>query len=168
VEVLAGGGPQDVIELTLALAREMLRGAGREDVDPADRLADGSAMDAWRRMIAAQGGDPDADLPVARHQQVVEAPAAGVVTRLDAMAVGLAAWRLGAGRAKQGEPVQAGAGVEIHARPGDRVAEGQPLLTLHTDEPDRFDRATAALANGFDISHAPSYEPAPLVLERVE
>src|SRR6476619_4613237 len=100
VEVLAGGGPEDVVELTLALAREMLRGAGREDVDPADRLADGSAMDAWRRMIAAQGGDPDAVLPSALHDEVVAAPADGVVSRLDAMAVGLAAWRLGAGRAK--------------------------------------------------------------------
>ena len=166
VEVLAGGGPADVVELTLALAREMLRGAGREDVDPADRLADGSAMDAWRRMIAAQGGDPDAVLPVARHTEVVAAPADGVVSRLDAMAVGLAAWRLGAGRAAQGEPVQAGAGVEIHARPGDRVAAGQPLLTLHTDEPARFERAKAALDGGFDISDEPP-TPVPLVLGTV-
>ena len=171
VEVLSGGGPEDVVELTLALAREMLRGAGREDVDPADRLADGSAMDAWRRMIAAQGGDPDAVLPVARHQEVVAAPASGVVGRLDAMAVGLAAWRLGAGRAKQGEPVQAGAGVEIHARPGESVTEGQPLLTLHPDEPDRFARAKAALEGGFDISDPSSYEPTdavPLIIARVD
>ncbi len=166
VEVLAGGGPEDVVELTLALAREMLRGAGREDVDPADRLADGSAMDAWRRMIAAQGGDPDAPLPVAKHSEVVAAPQDGVVSRLDAMAVGLAAWRLGAGRATQGEPVQAGAGVEIHARPGERVAAGQPLLTLHTDEPARFDRARAALDGVFDISDA-APEPGPLVLDTV-
>ena len=167
VEVLAGGGPPDVVELTLALAREMLRGAGREDVDPADRLADGSAMDAWRRMIAAQGGDPDAPLPTAEHTEVVTAPADGVVTRLDAMAVGLAAWRLGAGRATQGEPVQAGAGVELHARPGDRVRQGQPLLTLHTDEPDRFDRAQAALDGGIDIGEAAA-APAPLVIERID
>ena len=167
VEVLAGGGPEDVVALTVALAREMLRGAGREDVDPADRLTDGSAMDAWRRMIAAQGGDPDAELPVARHTEVVTAPSAGVVSRLDAMAVGLAAWRLGAGRAKQGEPVQAGAGVEIHARPGEHVVAGQPLLTLHTDEPGRFDRAKAALEGGFDISDS-AQEPHPLLLGTVE
>jgi thymidine phosphorylase len=167
VEVLAGGGPEDIVELTLALAREMLRGAGREDVDPADRLADGSAMDAWRRMIAAQGGDPDAVLPSALHSEVVTAPASGVVGRLDAMAVGLAAWRLGAGRAKQGEPVQAGAGVEIHARPGEKVTEGQPLLTLHTDEPSRFDRAKAALEGGFDIADS-APEPSPLVIARVD
>ena len=152
VEVLAGGGPEDVVELTLALAREMLAGAGRDDVDPADKLADGSAMDAWRAMISAQGGDPSAELPTARHTQVVTAPASGVVTRLDAMAVGMAAWRLGAGRASQGEPVQAGAGVEIHARPGETVAEGQPLLTLHTDDEPRFARALASLEGGFDIA----------------
>ncbi len=166
VEVLAGGGPEDVVALTVALAREMLRGAGREDVDPADRLTDGSAMDAWRRMIAAQGGDPDAELPVARHTEVVTAPSGGVVSRLDAMAVGLAAWRLGAGRAKQGEPVQAGAGVEIHARPGEHVDAGQPLLTLHTDEPERFERAKAALESGFDISET-APEPQPLLLGTV-
>ncbi|QIK65511.1 thymidine phosphorylase [Nocardioides sp. HDW12B] len=170
VEVLAGGGPEDVVELTLALAREMLAGAGRDDVDPADKLADGSAMDAWRAMISAQGGDPSAELPTARHTQVVTAPASGVVTRLDAMAVGLAAWRLGAGRASQGEPVQAGAGVEIHARPGESVTEGQPLLTLHTDDEPRFARALASLEGGFDITAddgGPAYRPAPLVIDRV-
>jgi thymidine phosphorylase len=166
VEVLGGGGPVDVVELTLALAREMLAGAGREDVDPADRLADGSAMDVWRRMVAAQGGDPDADLPVARHTEVVAAPATGTLTRLDAMAVGMAAWRLGAGRAQQGEPVQAGAGVELHARPGDRVTAGRPLLTLHTDEPERFPRALASLEGGFDIEDG-DFTRSPLVLDRV-
>ena len=166
VEVLAGGGPSDVVELTLALAREMLAGAGRDDVDPADRLADGSAMDVWRRMITAQGGDPEAPLPTAVHTDEVRAEADGVLVRLDAMAVGLAAWRLGAGRARQGEPVQAGAGVELHARPGDAVRRGQPLLTLHTDEPARFERARAALAGGLEVGgRAP--EPTPLVLDRV-
>ncbi|MDX6323956.1 MAG: thymidine phosphorylase [Nocardioidaceae bacterium] len=166
LEVLEGGGPADVVELTLALAREMLAGAGRTDVDPADRLADGSAMDVWRRMIAAQGGDPSAALPTSRHTEVVSAPAAGVLTRLDAMAVGLAAWRLGAGRSRQGEPVQAGAGVELHARPGDSVREGEPLLTLHTDEPSRFPRAAAALEGAIEVGDS-SYRPGPLVLERV-
>ena len=128
VEVLAGGGPADVVELTLALAREMLAGAGVTDVDPADKLADGSAMDAWKAMVRAQGGDPDATLPTARESHVVTAPATGTLTRLDAMAVGLAAWRLGAGRARKEDPVQAGAGVVWHARPGDEVTEGQPLL----------------------------------------
>ena len=168
VEILAGGGPADVVELTLALAREMLIGAGVTDVDPADRLADGSAMDAWRRMIAAQGGDPDAPLPVAREQHVVAAPASGVLTRLDAMAVGLAAWRLGAGRARKEDPVQAGAGVVWHARPGDAVTEGQPLFTLHTDEPERFERALASLEGGWDIA-APgtAFAPSPLVIDRI-
>jgi thymidine phosphorylase len=168
VEVLAGGGPADVVELTLALAREMLAGAGKGDVDPADLLASGAAMDRWKAMISAQGGDPDAPLPVAREQHVVPAPSTGVLTRLDAMAVGLAAWRLGAGRAKLGDAVQAGAGVEWHARPGDQVTEGQPLLTLHTDEPDRFDRALESLAGGYDVAPpGTSYAPTPLIHDRI-
>jgi thymidine phosphorylase len=168
VDVLAGGGPADVVELTLALAREMLAGAGVTDVDPADRLADGSAMDVWRRMISAQGGDPDASLATARESTVVRATSSGVLTRLDAMAVGLAAWRLGAGRARKEDPVQAAAGVVMHAKPGDEVREGQELLTLHTDEPERFDRALAALEGGIDIDRAGSpLSTPPLVLERV-
>jgi len=168
VEVLAGGGPADVVELTLALAREMLAGAGRSDIDPAEKLSDGSAMDSWKAMIRAQGGDPDAPMPTARESHVVTAATSGVLTRLDAMAVGLAAWRLGAGRARKEDPVQAGAGVVWHARPGDEVTEGAPLFTLLTDEPDRFDRALAALEGGWDISvDAASYEPQPLVIDRV-
>jgi thymidine phosphorylase len=167
VEVLAGGGPADVVELTLALAREMLAGAGRDDVDPADKLADGSAMDSWHAMISAQGGDPDAALPTARESHVVPAPSSGTLTRLDAMAVGLAAWRLGAGRARKEDAVQAGAGVVWHARPGDEVREGEPLLTLLTDEPDRFARALDALEGGYDVGDASSYAPQPLLLDRV-
>ncbi len=151
VEVLAGGGPTDVVELTLALAHEMLIGAGRSDVDPAEKLADGSAMDVWRAMIAAQGGDPDGTLPVARESEVVRADSDGVLTRLDALAVGVAAWRLGAGRARQGEAVQAGAGMQIHAKPGDTVRAGDRLLTLHTDTPERFERALAALEDAVEI-----------------
>jgi thymidine phosphorylase len=167
VEVLAGGGPADVIELTLALAREMLAGAGVSDIDPADKLADGSAMDAWKAMISAQGGDPDAALPVAKESHVVTAPTTGTLTRLDAMAVGLAAWRLGAGRARKEDPVQAGAGVVWHARPGDEVAEGQPLFTLLTDEPERFDRALASLEGGYTIEGGASFAPGPIVLDRI-
>ncbi|WP_107772086.1 thymidine phosphorylase [Nocardioides sediminis] len=167
VEVLAGGGPADVVELTLALAREMLAGAGVTDVDPADRLADGSAMDAWKAMIRAQGGDPDAPLPTARESHVVTAPASGTLTRLDAMAVGLAAWRLGAGRARKEDPVQAGAGVVWHARPGDAVTEGQPLLTLLTDEPERFERALESLEGGYEVGDEASYTPTDLVLDRI-
>ncbi|MDH2413700.1 thymidine phosphorylase [Nocardioides sp. CER19] len=168
VEVLAGGGPADVVELTLALAREMLAGAGITDVDPADKLADGSAMDAWKAMIRAQDGDPDAPLPAAAEQHVISAPASGVLTRLDAMAVGLAAWRLGAGRARKEDPVSPGAGVVWHARPGDTVTEGTPLLTLHADDPSRFERALESLEGGFDIAPAGTeLRPAPLVIERV-
>ncbi|MFL6156132.1 MAG: thymidine phosphorylase [Marmoricola sp.] len=168
VEVLAGGGPADVVELTLALAREMLAGAGKDDVDPAEVLASGGAMDAWKAMISAQGGDPDAALPVARENHVVAAPSDGVLTRLDAMAVGLAAWRLGAGRAALGDPVQAGAGVVWHARPGDTVTAGEPLMTLHTDEPERFERALAALDGGYDVSPTgTAYEAAPLIIDRI-
>ncbi|GAA4675931.1 thymidine phosphorylase [Nocardioides nanhaiensis] len=168
VEVLAGGGPSDVVELTVALAREMLAGAGRDDVDPAEVLASGRAMDTWNAMIRAQGGDPGAALPQARETHVVAAPATGVLTRLDAMAVGMAAWRLGAGRARKEDPVQAGAGVVWHARPGDAVREGEPLLTLHTDEPARFDRALASLEGGYDITPGETpFVPAPLLIDRV-
>ncbi len=167
VEVLAGGGPADVVELTLALAREMLAGAGRDDVDPASVLASGKAMDTWKAMIRAQDGDPEAALPIARHSHEVVAPASGVLTRLDAMAVGLAAWRLGAGRARKEDPVQAGAGVVWHARPGDEVVEGAPLFTLLTDDESRFDRALASLDGGFEIGDAASYTSTPLLLDRV-
>ncbi|MBF6172509.1 thymidine phosphorylase [Nocardia blacklockiae] len=166
VEVLAGGGPGDVVELTLALAREMLAQAGIHEVDPADALADGRAMDHWRAMIAAQGGDPDAPLPRAKHAETVPAERSGTLTRLDAMAVGLAAWRLGAGRARQGDPVQFGAGVEMHAKPGDAVTAGQPLFTLHTDTPEAIPIALDTLRAGHDIGpEAPA--PTPLVLDRI-
>lgn len=151
VEVLAGGGPADVVELTLALAREMLAAAGKTDIDPAEALASGKAMDVWKRMILAQGGDPDAALPVSRETHTVKAPASGTLIRLDAMGVGVAAWRLGAGRSRPGEVVQAAAGVVLHAKPGDTVLEGQPLLTLHTDTPARFERSLAALEGAFEV-----------------
>lgn len=168
VEVLAGGGPADVVELTLALAREMLDAAGLHDADPAKALADGSAMDVWRRMIAAQGGDPDAALPVAREQHVVNASADGVLEILDAYAVGIAAWRLGAGRARKEDVVQLGAGVELHAKPGDSVVAGQPLMTLHTDTPEKFAYALDAL-DGAVLLGPPgaAFEPKPIVLDRI-
>jgi thymidine phosphorylase len=166
VEVLAGGGPADVVELTVALAREMLAAAGLSDVDPALALADGRAMDVWRRMIAAQGGDPDAPLPVARETQDVPAPASGVLTGLDAYAVGVAAWRLGAGRARKEDPVSAAAGVELLAKPGDRVTAGAPLLRLHTDDPDRFARALSALDGAVTVGPA-AQDATPLLLDRI-
>ncbi|MER7748471.1 thymidine phosphorylase [Streptomyces bacillaris] len=168
VEVLAGGGPKDVVDLTLALAREMLDAAGLKDADPEKALADGSAMDVWRRMISAQGGDPDAPLPTAREHHIITAPASGVLTRLDAYDVGVAAWRLGAGRARKEDPVQAGAGVELHAKPGDTVTEGQPLMTLHTDTPEKFDYALKALPDAYDIAPTgTSFAPLPVVRERI-
>ncbi|MFG2135608.1 thymidine phosphorylase [Streptomyces sp. NPDC048650] len=168
VEVLAGGGPQDVIDLTLALAREMLDAAGLTDADPAKALADGSAMDHWRRMITAQGGNPDAPLPVAREQHTVTASATGVLTTLDAYAVGLAAWRLGAGRARKEDPVQAGAGVELHAKPGDTVTAGRPLFTLHTDTPEKLPYALEALDGAVLVGPADAdFTASPVVLERI-
>ncbi|WP_405498826.1 thymidine phosphorylase [Nocardia sp. NBC_00511] len=167
LDVLAGGGPPDVVDLTLALAREMLAQAGIDGIDPADALADGRAMDQWRNMIRAQGGDPDADLPQARHTECVRASESGTLMRLDALAVGLAAWRLGAGRARQGDPVQAGAGIEMHAKPGDSIKRGQPLLTLHTDTPDAFPGALEALRDAYTITPDGEFAPAPLILGRI-
>jgi thymidine phosphorylase len=166
VEVLAGGGPADVVELTVELAREMLAAAGKDDVDPADVLASGAAMDVWKRMISAQGGDPDAPLPTPKETHVVTAPASGTLTRLDALSVGVAAWRLGAGRSRPGEQVQAAAGVLMHAKPGDEVTAGQPLLTLQTDTPERFDRAVAALDGAYDIGTGRADAPS-VVIDRI-
>jgi thymidine phosphorylase len=170
VEVLAGGGPPDVVELTVALGREMLAAAGLgAGGDPADALRDGRAMDVWRAMIAAQGGDPDAPLPVARETEHVLAPADGVLVGLDARAVGVAAWRLGAGRARKEDAVSAAAGVELHAKPGDAVRAGRPLLTLHADDTERFGPAADALAGAVRIAPAGSAPPGrPLVLERID
>jgi thymidine phosphorylase len=166
VEVLAGGGPSDVVELTVALAAEMLGAVGLSDVDPGELLRNGRAMDVWRAMIRAQGGDPDAALPTAREVHVVPAPASGVLTRLDAYAVGVAAWRLGAGRARKEDPVSAGAGVRMLAKPGDRVLAGAPLLELHADDAGRFERALAALEGAVSVAETAG-AAAELILGRV-
>lgn len=168
VEVLAGGGPADVVELTLALAREMLRQAGRLDADPEAALADGRAMDVWRRMVRAQGGDPDAPLPRSAHQDTVVAETSGYVTAMDALGIGVASWRLGAGRARKEDPVQAEAGIELLAVPGDRVSAGQPLLRLHTQTPERFRRAREALAGAISIGPEAPDLPGSVVLGRVD
>jgi len=166
IEVLDGGGPQDVIELTVALAREMITAVGRDDHDPADVLKSGAAMDVWRSLIKAQGGDPDAELPDARETDVIIAQRDGVLQSMDAFAVGEAAWRLGAGRARKEHAVQPGAGVVLHAKPGARVREGQPLITLHTDTPERFALARESLEGAYAIGEA-APEQRPLILDRV-
>ncbi len=171
VEVLAGGGPSDIVELTLILAREMLDAAGISGKDPEKALKDGSAMDVWRTMISAQGGNPDAPLPVAKDQLVIKAQASGTMLSMDAMKVGVAVWRLGAGRSRQGEQVQAGAGIEIHCKPGEAIAAGSPIFTLHTDTPERFARAQEILSDSVIIGELPpsgKVDRMPLVLERIE
>ena len=167
IEVLAGGGPADVVELTILLAREMIDAAGIVGKDPADALKDGSAMDHWKRMIAAQGGNPDAKLPVAREKHLITATESGVMTKMDAMKIGVSAWRLGAGRSKQGEKVQAGAGIEMHYKPGEYIKKGDPLLTLHTDEPARFERAIEILSGAIEIKENGKVDRLPLVIERI-
>ncbi|RAM37095.1 thymidine phosphorylase [Arthrobacter globiformis] len=167
VEVLAGGGPADVVELTVRLAEEMLRCAGVSDADPAAALKDGRAMDVWNRMIAAQGGDPRAKLPVARESETIYAPADGVLMELDAFAVGVAAWRLGAGRARKEDAVQAAAGVRMHAKPGATVRAGEPLLTLLTDTPEKFARAKEALEHAATIAPAGSRPAQQLIIDRI-
>lgn len=166
LEVLAGGGPADVVELTLRLAAEMLALAGVGDRDPADTLRDGTAMDRFRRLVAAQGGDLSVPLPIGRHSETVTAPRGGTMGDIDAMAVGLAAWRLGAGRSRPGERVQAGAGLRIHRHPGEPVAAGEPLFTLYTDTPERFGAALAELDGGWSVGDgAPA--PRPLIIDRI-
>ncbi|WP_408066445.1 thymidine phosphorylase [[Mycobacterium] crassicus] len=151
LEVLAGGGPADVVSLTLTLAAEMLTLAGLDKCDPAATLVDGTAMDRFTAMIAAQGGDLGVPLPVAACSETITAPRDGTMGEIDAMAVGMTAWRLGAGRARPGEGVQAGAGVRIHRRPGDPVRAGEALFTLYTDTPKRFGPACAELDGGYRI-----------------
>lgn len=168
VEVLAGGGPRDVVELTLLLAREMIDLAGIQGKDPEKALKDGSAMDVWRKMISAQGGNPSAPLPVARERHQYLATQAGRMVGMDAMKVGVAAWRLGAGRSRQGERVQAGAGIELHAKPGDEITVGQLLMTLHTDEPERFPRGLEALVDSVSIVVGGDVNRLPLVVERIQ
>ncbi|WP_033441072.1 thymidine phosphorylase [Saccharothrix sp. NRRL B-16314] len=165
VEVLRGGGPADVVELTVALAREMLSRAGIS-ADPAAVLASGEAYETWARMIRAQGGDPDAPLAVGKHKHVVTAPSDGYLTTLDAYAVGVAAWRLGAGRARKEDPVQAGAGILCLAKPGDRVTEGQPLLELYTETPDAIPAALESLDGGYEIGETPPTRT-PLVIDTI-
>jgi len=192
LEVLAGGGPPDVVELTLALAREMLDAAARvvtergvtaagvaakssqayrmagdlRQADLAQALGDGRAMDTFRAMIRAQGGDPDAPLPVAAHTQEVVSPSDGYLTSLDALKVGVAAWRLGAGRAVRTDPVQAGAGVQLHAKPGDRVRAGEPLMTLHTDTEAAIPRAVEALEGAWSIG-PDKMTPTGVIIDRI-
>ena len=165
VTALEGGGPEDLMELTLALAREMLDLAGVE-ADPAEAIEDGSALDKYREMVAAQGGDPHAPIAEAPEKRIVPAPASGFITRLNARAVGVAAWRLGAGRSRKEDPVSAGAGVVCLAKPGDEVSEGEALLELHADDAARFAAAEEALEGAVEIEA----EPAPrqeMIFERV-
>jgi len=170
LEVLAGGGPSDVVELTLILANEMLAAVGiKPKVSPEQALKNGMAMDVWRKMISAQGGDNNAPLPVAKEKLEISASTSGKLLTLDAMKVGVAAWRLGAGRQKQGEVLQLGAGVEIHVKPGDTVKSGQSILTLHTDDSTRFARAQEVLTGAYSIGGSDDIvKRLPLVIERIE
>ncbi|MBT5089421.1 MAG: thymidine phosphorylase [Micrococcales bacterium] len=166
IEVLSGGGPEDVIEITVELAKEMLKLSGITDVDPRENLSNGKALEKWREMIKAQGGDPDAALPKAEHWHVVRAKESGYVSSLEAISVGVASWRLGAGRERKEDAVQFGAGIEIHAQVGTAVKAGDPVMTLYTETPERFERAIALAEEAIGISER---EPAArkLVLGRV-
>ncbi|WP_431239112.1 thymidine phosphorylase [Mycolicibacterium aichiense] len=166
LEVLAGGGPDDVVELTVRLAREMLALAGIDGRDPAQTLHDGTAMDHFRALVTAQGGDVHAQLPIGAHSETVPAPRGGTMGDIDALAMGLAVWRLGAGRAAPGQPVQFGAGIRIHRRPGEPVSAGEPLFTLYTDTPERIPAAMAELDGAFTVVDTP-LRPRPLVIDRI-
>ena len=167
VEVLSGGGSQDLIDITVELAREMLRLSGKTDVDVAAALNDGRAMDKWNEMIRAQHGDPTEKLQVAKHEHTILADSSGFVNELDALAVGTASWRLGAGRARKEDPVQFGAGIILHAKRGEKIEKGAPLMTLYTDEAERFDRAVEALSGGIKIESEISTSFTPLILDRI-
>jgi thymidine phosphorylase len=164
IEVLQGGGPSDVVELTVELAREMLSLVGI-DADPAQNLKNGKAYDKWREMIAAQGGDNDAPLPKAKHSHQILAEESGSLSRFDALALGVASWRLGAGRERKEDAVQFGAGIELHVQLGAEVTKGQPLMTLFTDTPEKFERAIESATAGIEIgSSAPARK---LILDKI-
>ena len=165
VEVLDGGGPADLVEVTLALAREMVELAGL-DADPAEVLASGRARGVWDDMVRAQGGDPEAVLPVAPHVETVDAEVSGVLGRLDCRSVGIAVWRLGAGRARKEDPVSPSAGIVCLAKPGDPVEVGQPVLELHAEDPSRFAAAREALQDALEVSDEPP-TPKPLIVDRI-
>jgi thymidine phosphorylase len=166
LEVLAGGGPPDVVELTLALAREMLDAAGLPDADPVETLRSGAAMDVWRAMIRAQGGDPDAPLPSASESELIRAETDGVVRAVDAYKIGLAAWRLGAGRARKEDPVSFGAGVVLRVRPGDSVRAGDPLCELRADDAERIPASLDPARSAIEVSSGPA-ETRPLLIDRI-
>jgi thymidine phosphorylase len=166
VEVLAGGGPQDVVDLTVMLAEEMLRLAGQPDVDVRAALNDGRAMDKWNQMISAQGGDPKAALPMSKFEHTVVAEETGVLSKLDALSVGIASWRLGAGRARKEDPVQFGAGIVLNKVQGDSVTKGEPLMTLYTDDEERFSRAMESLEGGIEIGSTSA--PRKLLLDQIK
>jgi thymidine phosphorylase len=169
IEVLSGGGPADVIELTLILAREMLDAAKvKSKIDPATALKNGAAMDVWRKMITAQGGDLSSPLPIAKDKTYMKADRSGKLLNLDALKVGISAWKLGAGRQKQGDTLQHGAGIEIHTKPGDLVKQGQNILTLHSDDSARFAPALEALVGAVTIGNeSEKVSRLPLIIERV-
>lgn len=166
VEVLAGGGPSDVVELTVELAREMLIQAGVTGVDPSENLRNGKAMDKWRQMISAQGGNPDAELPKAKHSHQILATESGYVSRLDALEVGVASWRLGAGRERKEDAVQFGAGIELNVQIGRKIEAGQPLMTLFTDTEEKFERAIELASGAVEISNS-SVAQRKLILGRI-
>lgn len=167
VEVLSGGGPKDVVELTLALANEMLDLAGVKTKDPATALADGSALDVWHALITAQGGNSNAPLPRAKYQHQVVAQTSGYLTKLDALSIGNAAWVLGAGRTRKEDQVSSAAGVTWSHTLDMQVSKGETLFTLHTDEESRIDQAIVALRNATTISKSPSVEKYQLILDRI-
>ncbi len=165
VDVLRGGGPSDVRELTVELARIMLELVDIH-VDPATKLDDGSAFEVYREMIAAQGGDPDAVLPRALVRNDVVATTDGIVTSIDALHVGVAAWRLGAGRARKEDPVSAAAGVVCLVREGEAITRGQPLFELHADDDAHLQAGEEAIANAVVVGERP-VNVQPLLLERI-
>jgi thymidine phosphorylase len=166
IDVLAGGGPRDVVELTLRLAETMLELAGVDGSAPAQTLHDGTAMDRFRRLVTAQGGDLSVPLPVGAYSENVIAYRNGTMADIDAMAVGLAAWRLGAGRSRPGDQVQSGAGLRIHRRAGEPVSTGEPVFTLYTDTPERFGAAMAELDGAWSVGDTPP-RARPLIIDRI-
>jgi pyrimidine-nucleoside phosphorylase/thymidine phosphorylase len=174
---LRGEGPAGLVDLSIELAAEMVLLGGRAgSLDEARRIcrqtiADGSALERFRLLVQAQGGDPrvidePARLPLPRRQIVLKAPRAGFVEALAARSVGQATMLLGAGRARMDSPIDHAVGVIVHKKAGDAVGLGEPLCTLLVNDESRLPEVSAMIQDAYTYAEE-AVLTAPLIVERI-
>ena len=166
LDALAGEGDEELLDVSLQVAREMCRLAG-VSTDPEQVLRSGAGRQKFESMLTAQGGRLDKGLPVAAAQQPVRAPADGYVESVDALAVGYASLELGAGRVRKDDRVDPAAGLVIEAQVGARVRAGDPLVVVHARSDQLVHRVTPRLQQAWRLSPHEVTRP-PHVLARVD